>query len=189
MAPTMSVLAKAAAPAAQALQATLQVVKMKIRKIIEACEKNPTGKMQPSVDEIVQMCIQEGLAERRNVMPRHTGIHPENRGRTGVDPFNAQKLTLKITIQGYSENKLEQPMGFQKAAPGALHNEQQAFNERNFAEGNGYLKPIAFRDIAYLPCTCSQTHATVNIVEGGGPGLHPESVSYTHLTLPTKRIV
>ena len=85
MSPTMSVLAKAAAPAAQALQATLQVVVAKIRKIIAECEKNPTGKMQPSVDEIVQMCIQEGLAERRNVMARHGGIHPENRGRTGVD--------------------------------------------------------------------------------------------------------
>ena len=68
MSPTMSVLAKAAAPAAQALQATLQVVVPKIRKIIGECEKSPTGKMQPSVDEIVQMCSQEGSAERRNVM-------------------------------------------------------------------------------------------------------------------------
>ena len=86
--------------------------------------------MQPSVDKIVQMCLNEGLTEKRNVMPRHTGIHPENRGNTGVDPFNAQKLTLKITIQGYSETKLENPIGFRKAAPGPLHDEQQAFNDK-----------------------------------------------------------
>ena len=91
--------------------------------------------MQPSVDKIVQMCLGEGVAEKRNIMPRHTGIHPENRGKTGVDPFNAQKLTLNITIQGYSETKLENPMGFQKAAPGPLHDEQQAFNEKKIRGG------------------------------------------------------
>ena len=157
-----------------ALGDTLQTIVAKIRKIIDVCGRKGTGVMQPSVDQIVQMCLADGLAEKRNIMPRHTGIHPENRGKTGVDPFNAQKLTLNITIQGYSETKLENPMGFQKAAPGPLHDEQQAFNEKNFAEGNGYIKAIEFRDIEYLPVTCSHTHATVNIVEGGGPGFHDE---------------
>ena len=153
---------------------TLKVAVAEIRIIIDLCGRKGTGVMQPSVDKIVQMCLDVGLAERRNVMPRHTGIHPENRGKTGVDPFNAQKLTLNITIQGYSETKLENPMGFQKAAAGKLHDEQRAFNERNFAEGNGYIKAIDFGDIEYLPVTCSHTHATVNIVEGGGPGFHDE---------------
>ena len=165
---------KTALPAATALENTLKRVVPQIRVIIELCGRKSTGMMQPSVDKIVKMCLDEGLAEKRNVMPRHTGIHPENRGKTGVDPFNAQKLTLKITIQGYSETKLESPMGFQKAAPGPLHDEQQAFNETNFAEGNGYIKAIEFRDIEYLPVTCSHTFATVNIVEGGGPGFHDE---------------
>ena len=65
-------------------------------------------------------------------------------------------------------------MGFQKAAPGALHDEQQAFNDRNFAEGAGYIKAIDFSEVEYLPVTCSHTAATVNIVEGGGPGFHEE---------------
>ena len=157
--------------------------------------------MQPSVDKIVKMCSDAGLAVKRNIMPRNTGIHPENRGKTGVDPFNAQTLTFKISMQGYSETKLENPMGFERQLEGKLYDEQQEFNERNFAESNGDLKHISFRDIEYLPVTCSHTLATVNIVEGGGPGLHPElcneqgnidigkAVSYTHLTLPTKRIV
>ena len=34
--------------------------------------------------------------------------------------------------------------------------------------GNGYMKPVT------CPVTCSHTHATVNIVEGGGPGFHDE---------------
>ena len=37
-------------------------------------------------------------------MPRHTGIHPENRHGTGVDPLAAQNLMLKITQPGYSKS-------------------------------------------------------------------------------------
>ena len=91
--------------------------------------------MQPSVDQIVQMCLDAGLAVKRNIMPRNTGIHPENRGKTGVDPFNAQRLALKISMQGYSETKLESPMGFEKAAAGPLHDYQEAFNEQKFRGG------------------------------------------------------
>ena len=46
-------------------------------------------------------------------------------------------------------------MGFEKALEGALHDEQEKFNETNFAEAGGYLKAIIFRDIEYLPATCS----------------------------------
>jgi hypothetical protein len=91
-----------------------------------------------------------------------------------VDPVNAQNLTLKISKQGYSETKLESPMGFEKALEGQIRDEQQKFIEQNFAESNGYLKAIPFRDIEYLPVTGSHVFASVNIVEGGGPGLHEE---------------
>ena len=37
-------------------------------------------------------------------MPRHTGIHPENRHGTGVNPLDAQNLMLKITQPGYSKS-------------------------------------------------------------------------------------
>jgi hypothetical protein len=159
--------ASMAAPAASALQGTLAMVVPHIRAIIEACKKKTAGIMQPSVDEIVKMCLQSGLAVRRNVLARNIGIHPSNRACTGVDPVNAQNLTLKISNQGYSESKLEQPMGFEVAEAGKLRAEQQAFNERNFAESGGYLHSIPFRDIEYLPVTCSHTAATVNIVQGG----------------------
>jgi hypothetical protein len=41
----------------------------------------------------VKMCLQSGLAVRRNVLARNIGIHPSNRACTGVDPVNAQNLT------------------------------------------------------------------------------------------------
>ena len=160
--------ASMAAPAASALQGTLAMVVPHIRAIIEACKKKTAGIMQPSVDKIVKLCLEAGLAVKRNILGRNCGIHPENRARTGVDPFNAQNLTLKISKQGYSETKLENPMGFEKALEGALHDEQKEFNEQNPAEAGGYLKAIPFRDVEYLPVTCSHTSASVNIIEGGG---------------------
>ena len=160
--------ASMAAPVASALQSTISAIVPHIRAIIEACKEKTAGIMQPSVDEIVKMCLQSGLAVRRNVLARIIGIHPSNRACTGVDPVNAQNLTLTISKQGYPETRLEQPMGFEVAEAGKLRAEQQAFNERNFAESGGYLHSIPFRDIAYLPVTCSHTAATVNIVQGGG---------------------
>jgi len=157
-----------AAPAASALQSIIQNIVPKIKEIIEACSTKTTGIMQPSVDKIVTLCLDSGLAVTRNILPRNSGIHPENRARSGVDPMNAQNLVLKISKQGYSESKLENPMGFEKAEPGDAHDEQEKFNENNFAESGGYLKPIPFRDVEYLPVTCSHTSASVNIIEGGG---------------------
>ena len=130
--------------------------------------------MQPSVDKIVKLCLNSGLAVMRNVLGQNCGIRPENRARSGVDPFNAQNLTLKISKQGYSETKLESPMGFEKQLEGPLRDVQEKFCEQNFAESNGYLKTIPWRDIEYLPVTCSHTIAAVNIIEGEGPGLHEE---------------
>ena len=89
----------------------------------------------------------------------------KNRAATGVDPFNAQNLTLKISLQGYSESKLENPMGFEKAAPGAAASAQEAFMARNYNLAAGYLKTIPVFDAHYLPVTCSHTFAALNIIE------------------------
>ena len=164
----------AAATAAAVLNDKVEKVVPEIKVIIEACSRKTSGITQPSVDKIVKMCLDNGVAVQRNVMPRNCGIHPENRARSGVDPVNAQNLTLKISNQGYSETKLENPMGFEKQLEGQLRDVQEKFCEQNFTESNGYLKTIPWRDIEYLPVTCSHACAAVNIVQGEGPGLHEE---------------
>ena len=60
--------------------------------------------------------------------------------KTGVDPLNAQNLARNISLQGYSESKLENPMGFEKAEPGAAASAQNDFMIRNFNMSNGYLR-------------------------------------------------
>ena len=156
------------------LRNNLQRVVPKINAVMSNCKEKVSGITQPAVDEIVSMSLQADLAVKKNVMGRNCGIHPENRARTGVDPFNAQNLALKISLQGYSESKLENPMGFEKAIHGPLHHKQEAFNVRNFDEANGYLKKIPFHDVEYLPVTCSHTFAAVNIIDGGCRGIHPQ---------------
>ena len=164
-------------PAAAALKEKLDRLVPEIQRIICICDTKTGGVMQPAVDEIVKMCLDAGLATKRRMMPRNTGIHPENRGKTEVDPINAHDLTLKITGQGYSETKLENPMGFEPQLKGPMHDEQEEFNDRNFALSYGLLHSIPFRDVEYLPVTCSHTSATANIVDGGGPGLHSEIIN------------
>ena len=133
-------------PTASALNDKVEQVVPEIKAIIEACKTS--GITQPSVDRIVKLCSDNGVAVKRNVMPRNCGIHPENRARSGVDPVNAQNLTLAISKQGYSETKLEQPMGFEKQLEGPLRDVQEKFCEQIFAESNGCMKEIPWRDNA-----------------------------------------
>ena len=91
-----------------------------------------------------------------------------------MDPYYAQNLVLKIFEQGYSETQIDPIMGFEKALSGPLHAVQKAFNDKKFEEAGGYRKTLDFRDIEFLPTTCSHTAAAINIIEGGGPGLHEE---------------
>ena len=151
------------APAGTAIKDQIKIIVPQIEEIMEACKEKTAGIMQPSVDWIVKLSLESDLAVKRNILPRNCGIHPENRARSGVDPLKAQNLILEISKQGYSETRLENPMGFEKALEVDPPDEQQKFNEQNFAEAAGYLS-----------VTCSHTFAAVNIIEGGGPGLHEE---------------
>ena len=92
------------------------------------------------------------MAVKRKILPRNSGIHPKNRAGSGVDPFEVQNLMLEISKQGYPE------VDFEKALEVDPPDEQQKFNEQNFAEAAGYLS-----------VTCSHCTATINII-----GLHEE---------------
>ena len=61
-------------------------------------------------------------------------------------------------------------MGFEKALPNTAESAQQEkFMEENFKLSNGYLKPVPFDDVEYLPVTGSHMAAALNIV-ADGPG-------------------
>ena len=149
--------------AASALASRLKVVVPKINDIMKSCKDKVAGLMQPAVDEIVPLCLGADLAYKKNILGRHCGIHPDNRAGTGVDPINSQNLVLKISLQGYSESKLENPMGFEKAEPGAAASAQSEFMEKSFEMAHGYLRNIPFYDAEYLPVTCSHTFAALNL--------------------------
>ena len=161
------------------LQTAIETVKQKIQQILLDCKNKPAGLMQPSRDEIVGMCIDADLAYTRNIFGRNCGIHPGSRAGAGLDPLNVQSLALKISLQGFSESKLDKPMGFEPAGTETAEsakrrNLQLKFNATNFAEANGYLRTIPYYDMSYLPVTCSHTFAALNIIEGGCKGLHKE---------------
>ena len=86
-----------------------------IKALMQKCESKPIGTTQPTVDEICIIALRHKVATKVKVRHYNAGIHRKNRGGSGVDPFNGQKLTRKITYSGFSFNKLENPMGFEKA--------------------------------------------------------------------------
>ena len=171
-----------ASPEAARIQKAIDTVQPKIKQILLKYNGEPAGNTLSYISpaqEIKHMCIDADLAYTRPIFGRNCGIHPQNRAGTGVDPFNAQKLALKISLQGYSETKLENPMSFEPAgmetAESAMRRDLQLeFNERTFAEASGYLRTIPHYDLLYLPVTCSHTFAALNIIEGGCKGLHKE---------------
>ena len=69
-------------------------------------------------------------------MPRHTGIHPENRNGTGVDPLAVQNLMLKITQPGYSKRvKLDDKDADEEDDGKALAD-----------EGYSYIRELEYQD-------------------------------------------
>ena len=66
-------------------------------------------------DAIVELCLAADLAYKKHIPPWRCGIHPESR----VDPIHAHQLALKVSLQGYSERQLGNPIVFEKAGPRA----------------------------------------------------------------------
>ena len=103
------------APVGTALEKQLELIVPQILAIMETCEKMTAGFRRQSVDKIVMLALRSKLAYRRYILARHCGIHPKHRGGSGVDPYYAQNLVLKISQQGYSETEFETPMVVKKS--------------------------------------------------------------------------
>ena len=86
--------------AASALTCRIRAYVPQVREIITSCKDKVAGSLQPAVDQIVDICMGVDLAYGKHVLARQCGIHPENRGKTGVDPVNAQDLTKQIPCRG-----------------------------------------------------------------------------------------
>ena len=86
-----------------AIGKSLGEVVPKIEGVMNACKDKMSGTIQPAVDDIVRLCREANLAFKKHIKGQNCGIHPCNRAGTGVDPFNAHILALKISLQGYSE--------------------------------------------------------------------------------------
>ena len=74
----------------------------KINDIMRDCKANQVGCMQQALEEIIALCIEKGLAYKKNVQGYQCGIHPENLAKSGVDPVDAQNLALRISQDGYT---------------------------------------------------------------------------------------
>ena len=100
--------------AASALTCRIQAHVPQIRDTIKSCKDKVAGSLQPAVDQIIDICMGVDLAYRKHLLARHCGIHPENRGKTGVDPVNAQDLTKQKFHVGVLRVQTRKANGFRK---------------------------------------------------------------------------
>ncbi len=78
--------ASMAAPAASALQGILAKIVPQIREVIESCKKKTAGIMQPSVDKIVKLCLEAGLAFKPEYIRAELWDTPGEPGSHGGGP-------------------------------------------------------------------------------------------------------
>ena len=105
--PLQKALENTPAESAQCLEAMKDDVVPKIAGIIAECKEKAEGTMQPTVDQIVKLCLDADLAGKKYIHGGNCGIHPSNRAGPGVAPFNAQALALELPRRGPPETKLE----------------------------------------------------------------------------------
>ena len=117
------------APVGTALEWQLELRVPQILAMMETCKKMPCIR-RPLLDKIVKLALGSGLAYKRTIVACHCGIYPKHRGGSGVDPYYAQNLVLKIFEPGYSETQIDPIMGFEKALSGPLRAVQKAFNDK-----------------------------------------------------------
>ena len=144
-----------------------------IKAMQEKALDKPRGLVQSTVDDIKVIALDNDLAYWKIVCTKNHGIHPKNRGGSGCDAFNAQKLLLEISNRAFSHSKLEDPMGFEPGN-GNIGEEQKEFMEKAYSDSAGYLKKVEWHDCEYLPITFTHTAAASNLSEGGQPGLYEE---------------
>ena len=146
----------------------LKLVVPRISDIITAWKENGGGHQhwKACKHQIIELCLAADFAYKKHIPPWRCGIHPER----PVDPIHAHQVALEVSLQGYSESKFGNSIGFEKGGlrdPVEENFKKEKFMEENFKMSNGYLKKIEYRDVFYLPVTCSHLFAAANIVKAG----------------------
>ena len=83
----------------------------------------------------------ENLAWRIRLRPDHVGIHPENRGRFGIDPTGAHLHGVQIVHQGWSWSKCADVAATEVKDPDSVP-DAVAMNNSTVDMANGLLPPL-----------------------------------------------
>ena len=101
-----------AAPAASALPSTIHNIVPQIKEIIEPCTTKTAGIMQPSVDKIVKLCLDSGLAVKRNVLGAELWYPPGEPSSLGGGPIRCTEPGSYDLETGLLGKEAGKPNGF-----------------------------------------------------------------------------
>ena len=130
-----------------------------------------TGEKTGYWEAMTEEALKAGVAWKVHVPPQRCGVHPDNRGKYGVDGCQSQNLGKGILEVGWSSAKCSDcasvqapPMPFLKAA--------QESNDKLVALSNGLIPPLSM--LNSLSMGGGHTNTFLRQCLGNVIALHPE---------------
>ena len=120
-------------------------------------------------DRVVSLLLEEKLASKKKLDTRVVGVHPDNRERQGLVPYEAHQLLSLIAPNGWSWSKVNALAS--EVPPGEIGDAWRAFNRDLIASTDGLLPPIDTTMMEAASGCGSHTTAAVNLMHFGCKGI------------------
>ena len=133
-----------------AVQAAIGTYAPLIKSIMEESEK--TGdKGLVELAKIQKLCLEVDLAYPDDVKPSESGVHPQNRHRTGLDTVDMHGLLDSFVDDTFSYLLCNNHACFEKCTvQKELRDEQEKFNVHLHMESDGYLPDVPTENLNKL---------------------------------------
>jgi hypothetical protein len=133
-----------------------------ISELLKSGQANPVK----TWNAIFDVLRESKLAWSQKIHVEHLLVHPENRGKTGINPYNAHKTGALILKLGADMGELSKSTCFEVSANSAKHQEQLNFNIELTEAANGLLAPVSGVE-RFLTVSSSHTAAFCRAVLHG----------------------
>ncbi len=143
-----------------AVDASLASVAPIINKMIEDYDGTESKQYQKKAhaDNVINLLLDSGLAEKRVVKLVKCGVHPENRSTFGLDTKDVHELQMYIIKSGWSWSECNRAWAIE-ASPGEQGKRQFEFQQMLAAASDGQLPTMEPTNLEILTFACSHTVA------------------------------
>ena len=130
-------------------------------------DEGRTEGIMAEADAAMRKLTAQGLAYLFRPRAQGTGVHPDNRWESGLEPADVYEVIRKIMARGWSDAKVAGARAFE-VATGEKGELQRNFNAKLCTGSNGAIPTIQKEDIQILTVSCSHNAASLRCIKFGG---------------------